>query len=100
MCEQKLLADNKKEKLQKTESGKDEIEALKDQVSAKQLKEVHEEDSKKSERMAVDKDLIEQLKARVAILDRELQVAALVRKHEVVCRKIYEKFSEFLNTSV
>ena len=56
----------------------------------KQLKEMHEEDSKKAEKMAVDKDQIEQLKARVAVLDRELQGAALVRKHEVVCRKIYE----------
>jgi hypothetical protein len=80
----------------------EEIETLIAKLSSleKQLKEMHEEDSKKSERMAVDKDLIEQLKARVAILDRELQVVALVRKHEVVCRKIYEKFSEFLNTSV
>ena len=58
MCEQKLLPDNKKEKLQKTESGKDEIEALKDQVSAKQLKEVHEEDSKKSERDQVEGDAL------------------------------------------
>jgi hypothetical protein len=44
--------------LQKTESGKDEIEALKDQVSAKQLKEVHEEDSKKSEREQVEGDAL------------------------------------------
>ena len=57
----------------------------------KQLKEMHEEDSKKSERMAVDKDQIEQLKARVAVLDRELQGAALVSEHEVVCWKIYVK---------
>ena len=62
--------------MQKTESGKDEIEALKDQVSAleKQLKEVHEEDSKKLESMAVDKDQIEQLNARVAVLDSEGEV--------------------------
>jgi chromosome segregation ATPase len=56
----------------------------------KQLKEMHEEDSKKAEKMAMDKDQIEQLKARVAFLDRELQGAALVREHEILCRKIYE----------
>jgi hypothetical protein len=51
------------EKLQKTESGKEGIEAPKAQVSAleNQLKELHEEDSKKLESMAVGKDQIEQL---------------------------------------
>jgi len=55
-----LLADNKKARLQKTDSGKDEIEALKDQVSAleKQLKDVHEEDSKNSERDQVEGDAL------------------------------------------
>ena len=77
--------------MQKTESGKEDIEALKAQVSAleNQLKELHEEDSKKLESMAVDKDQIEQLKARVAFLDRELQGAA-VSEHKIVCWKIYE----------
>jgi chromosome segregation ATPase len=51
----------------------------------KQLKEMHEEDSKKAGKMAMDNDQIEQLKARVAFLDRELQGAALVIKHELIC---------------
>jgi len=59
--------------LQKTESGKEDIEALKAQVSAleNQLKELQEEDSKKAESTALDKDQIEQLNARVQLLDRE-----------------------------
>jgi hypothetical protein len=71
----------------------EEIETLIAKLSTleKQLKEMHEEDSEKSERMAVDKDQIDQLKARVAVLDRELQGAALVREHEILCRKIYER---------
>ena len=42
------------------------------------------------QRMAVDKGQIEKLKARVAVLDRELEVAALVSELDVVCSKICE----------
>ena len=86
------------EKMQVIASGKEEIEALKAQVSAleKQLKEMLEKDSKSMETMAVDKDEIEQLKARVVVLDRELERAALVSEHELVCWKIYVKLMQYL----
>jgi predicted nucleic acid-binding Zn-ribbon protein len=79
-------------------SGKEEIEALKDQVSAleKQLKEKHEEDSMNMKTMAVDKDQIEQLKARVVVLDRKVEGAALVSERELVCWKIYVKLMQYL----
>jgi vacuolar-type H+-ATPase subunit I/STV1 len=68
----------------------EEIETLIAKLSTleKQLKEMHEEDSEKSERMAVDKDQIQQLKARVAVIDRELEVAALVSELDVICSRI------------
>ena len=44
--------------------------------------------SEQHQRMAVDKDQIEQLKARVAVLDREPEVAALVRELDVICSKM------------
>ena len=55
-------------------------ETLKAQLSTleEQLKEMHEEDSKKSDRMAVDKIQIEQLKARIAFLDREYEGSKVV----------------------
>ena len=73
------------------EASKAETASVKAALSAleKQLKEMHEEDSKRAEKMAMDKDQIEQLKARVAFLDRELQGAA-VSEHKIVCWKIYE----------
>jgi predicted nucleic acid-binding Zn-ribbon protein len=79
-------------------SGKEEIEALKDQVSAleKQLKEMHEKDSMNMETMAVDKDQIEQLKARVVVLDREVEGAELVSEHELVRWKIHVKIMQYL----
>lgn len=40
------------------------------------------------QRMAVDKDQIQQLKARVAVIDRELEVAALVSELDVICSRI------------
>ena len=40
--------------------------------------------------MAVDKDQIQQLKARVAVIDRELEVAALVSELDVICSRICE----------
>ena len=85
-------------KMQILASGKEEIEALKAQVSAleKQLKEMLEKDSKSMETMAVDKDEIEQLKARVVVLDRELERAALVSEHELVCWKLYVKIMQYL----
>lgn len=42
------------------------------------------------QRMAVDKDQIQQLKARVAGIDRELEVSALVSELDVICSKICE----------
>ncbi len=56
------------------------IETLKAQLSTleEQLKEMHEEDSKKSDRMAMDKIQIEQLKARIAFLDRESEGSKVV----------------------
>ena len=42
------------------------------------------------QRMAVDKDQIQQLKARVAVIDGELEVAALVSELDVICSKICE----------
>jgi len=42
------------------------------------------------QRMAVDKDQIQQLKARVAVIDRELEVAALVSELDVICSRICE----------
>jgi predicted nuclease with TOPRIM domain len=74
-------------------SGTREIEALKAEVSAleKQLKEMHEKDSMNMEAMAVDKDQIEQLKARVVVLDREVEGAELVSERELVCWTIYVK---------
>jgi hypothetical protein len=74
-------------------SGTREIEALKAEVSAleKQLKEMHEKDLMNMETMAADKDQIEQLKARVVVLDREVEGAALVSEHELVRWKIYVK---------
>ena len=59
------------------------IETLKAQVSAleKQLEESQEE----------GKDQMERLEARIAVLDRELEGAALVSEHELVCWKIYVK---------
>jgi chromosome segregation ATPase len=76
-------------------SGKEEIEALKDQVSAleKQLKEM--EDSKNSETMTVDKDQTKQLKARVVVLNREVEGAELVSEHELVRWKIYVKIMQY-----
>ena len=73
------------EKLQKTESGKEDIEALKAQVSAleKQLKEVYEEDLKKMERMAVEKDQIELLKARITEQDLMKNEANTVLKAQL-----------------
>ena len=78
-------------------SGTEEIEALKAQVSAleKQLKEKHDEDSMNMETMAVDKDQIKQLKERVVVLDRELEGAALVSEHELVCWKIHVKIMQY-----
>jgi predicted nuclease with TOPRIM domain len=74
-------------------SGTREIEALKAEVSAleKQLKEMHEKDSMNMEAMAVDKDQIEQLKARVVVLDREVEGAELVSERELVCWTINVK---------
>jgi len=68
-------------------SGKEEIETLRTRISAleKQLEEMLEKDSKNLKRMTVDKDQTEQLKARVNVLDREVEGAALVREHELVC---------------
>ncbi len=78
-------------------SGKEEIEALKDQISAleKQLKEMHEDDSKNSETMTVDKDQNKQLKARVIVLDREAEGAELVSEHELVFWNIYVKIMQY-----
>ena len=55
-------------------------ETLKAQLSTLegQLKAMHEEDSKKSDRMAMDKIQIEQLKARIAFLDREYEGSRVV----------------------
>jgi DNA repair exonuclease SbcCD ATPase subunit len=86
------------EKTQIIASGKEEIEALKAEVSAleKQLKEMHEKDSMNMETMAVDKDQIEQLKARVVVLDREVEGAELVSEHELVRWKIHVKIMQYL----
>ena len=53
---------------------------LKAQLSTleEQLKVMHEEDLKKSDRMAMDKIQIEQLKARIAFLDRESEGSKVV----------------------
>ena len=66
-------------------SGKEEIEALKDQVSAleKQLKEVYDENLKKMERMAVEKDQIELLKARITEQDLMKNEANTVLKAQL-----------------
>jgi len=86
------------EKMQIIASGKEEIEALKDQVSTleKKLKEMHEKDSMNMETMAVDKDQIKQLKARVLVLDKEVEGAALVSERELVCWKMYVKLMQHL----
>jgi len=59
--------------------------ALKAQLSTlgKQLKDMHEEDWKKSEALAMDKIQIEQLKARIAFLDREYEGSKEVS--ELIC---------------
>ena len=78
-------------------SGTREIEALKAEVSAleKQLKEMHEKDLMNMETMAADKDQIEQLKARVVVLDREVEGAELVSEHELVFWNIYVKIMQY-----
>ena len=85
------------EKSQIIASGNEEIESLKDQVSAlqKKLREMHEEDSKNTETMTVDKDQNKQLKARVVVLDKEVEGAELVSEHELVCWKIYVKIMQY-----
>ena len=88
---------SEQEKSQIIASGKEEIEALKIQVAAleKKLKEMHEEDSKNTETMTVDKDQNKQLKARVVVLDREVEGAELVSEHELVCCKICVKIMQY-----
>jgi len=53
------------------------------------------EESMNMETMAVDKDQIKQLKERVVVLDRELEGAALVSEHELVCWKIHVKIMQY-----
>jgi len=53
------------------------------------------EESMNMETMAVDKDQIKQLKARVVVLDREVEGAELVSEHELVCCKIHVKIMQY-----
>jgi len=71
------------------------IETLEVQLSTleKQLKNLLEEDSEKSERMAADEDQIEQLKARVAVLEREVEGAALVSARARLLKNICEDYA-------
>jgi peptidoglycan hydrolase CwlO-like protein len=85
------------------------VKALNAQVSAleKQLKEVHEEDLKKMERMTVEKDQIELLKARITMQDlmnneantvlkaqpeKALADSELVRKRKIKLRRRTKNF--------
>jgi predicted nuclease with TOPRIM domain len=72
----------------------EEIETLIAKLSTleKQLKNLLEEDSEKSERMAADEDQIEQLKARVAVLEREVEGAALVSARARLLKNICEDY--------
>ena len=78
------------------------VETLKVQLLTlqKQLKHLLEEDSEKSERMAVDKDQIEQLKARVAVLERQLEGAALVSARAGLLENICEDYAIFEKNQV
>ena len=81
-------------------------ETLKAQLSTleEQLKEMHEEDSKKSDRMAMDKIQIEQLKDRIAFLDRQYEGSKVVSEPcedyvENMCiSSKYVKIMQYLST--